>query len=340
MATLKDIAKKANVSSSTVSRVLNGDKNISVREETREKIYEVAEELEYMPLIKKYQKRRLGNPINENKNEKIKYKILVISSFSERTEFEDPFYLSIRYGLDMECKKYNLEITKFYYEGEKIEAKNYGSFDGIIAIGSYLKEEIEYISKISTNIVFVDSMPDDENFDSVIVDLKKVMIKIVKFLETKKFTKFGYIGGGIEKGKSDEREDALKEFLNKKENLEIHSLITCGFSIESAYEETLKMIDIEDLPEVFIVANDSMAIGVIKALNEKGLSVPSDISIISINDIPTAKFTVPPLTTIKIYSENMGIMAVRTLIERIENKRDIAIQIIISNKLIERDSVR
>ncbi len=77
------------------------------------------------------------------------------------------------------------------------------------------------------------------------------------------------------------------------------------------------------------VANDTLAIGVLKALNERQIRVPEQIALISINDIPAAQFTIPSLSTVKIPSEVMGVQAVRELKDRIENNRTHILKIVV-----------
>lgn len=79
-----------------------------------------------------------------------------------------------------------------------------------------------------------------------------------------------------------------------------------GFSSSSGYELAKQMLAREDYPKALFVASDSIAIGVLRAIHERGLNIPQDISLISVNDIPTARFTFPPLSTVRIHSEMMG----------------------------------
>lgn len=336
LATIKDIADRAKVSPATVSRVLNGDKNISVREATRKKIYEAAEELEYVPMIQKYIDRT-------QKNAQIS--LLVVSSYTEQVEIEDPYYLSIRYGIETECRKNMFDTIKLYREEGYInfnllEDKR---IDGVIAIGSFYADEIDKLNAISENLVFVDTSPDESKYDAVLVNLRKAIATMVGHLLERGFTKIGYIGGrDIDMGfeSIDIRET---EFIEQMKKLGLYNesyMILGNFSIDSAYEMTLKYIsEKKELPEAFVMANDSIAIGALRAFQQNKIKVPRDLSIISINDIPTAKFTYPPLTTIKIHSEYLGITAVRLVMDRIQNKRGFSMKIFVGMKLIERESV-
>jgi LacI family transcriptional regulator len=94
------------------------------------------------------------------------------------------------------------------------------------------------------------------------------------------------------------------------------------------------------MPTAVFIASDSMAIGAYKAINEKGLSIPKDISIVGFNDISTAQFIVPPLTTIKAHTEFMGEIAFDLLIERLKKDREICKKVIVPTKLIVRDSCK
>lgn len=90
----------------------------------------------------------------------------------------------------------------------------------------------------------------------------------------------------------------------------------------------------------FFVANDSLAIGCYKAVNEKGLKIPDDISIVGYNDVSSAKYMVPPLTTARLYIDFMGQRAVDILEEHIISGREICIKTFIPAKLIIRESVK
>lgn len=332
MATLKDIANKAGVSSATVSRILNGDTSINVRPETRKKVYEAAEELEYTPLMKKYSKRASKtSPV----------RVLLVNSYSEQNEIEDPYYLSMRFGLEREAKDKNVEIIKIYRDDGVIHLDDIGSVDGIIAVGELSKEEISSLSAYHESIVFLDHVP-KEDYDSIVVDLYASIREMIDFLISQGHKKIGYIGGHdtFDHDQIDIRENAFVEIMNQKHMLDSRYVIIGDFSIESGYNVVKQQVDKSNLPEAYVIANDSMAIGALRAFSEKGIRVPEDVSIISINDIATAKFALPPLTTIKIYSEDMGKLAVRTLLEKIDSGREVSVKSLVSTKLIVRDSVK
>lgn len=89
-----------------------------------------------------------------------------------------------------------------------------------------------------------------------------------------------------------------------------------GFSSSSGYELAKQMLAREDYPKALFVASDSIAIGVLRAIHERGLNIPQDISLISVNDIPTARFTFPPLSTVRIHSEMMGSQGVNPCMKK------------------------
>lgn len=338
MATIRDIAKHAGVSPATVSRVLNGDKNMSVKEETKKRIYEAAEELAYTPMIQKYSERVLkGNPL----------KLLIAHAYTVQMEVEDPYYLSIRYGVESECQKQQAEVHKIYrqdqseYSSEQLEGL--GTFDGILMIGCFTAAEVTAFETLSEALVFVDFSPNEQRYDAVLVNLQSAIHQMVDYLVARGYSKIGYIGGRDsvvdERDPVDMRESAFIDYMKTLGLLMPEHVHICDFSMEAAYEMARQVINKQHLPEAFVIANDSMAIGVMRALREMQINIPKDVALISINDIPTAKFTFPPLTTVRIHSEFLGISAVRLLYDKFENPRDMAVKLVVATELIERESV-
>lgn len=101
-----------------------------------------------------------------------------------------------------------------------------------------------------------------------------------------------------------------------------------------------ELLESEDIPTAVFVVNDSLAIGCYKAVSEKGMSIPEDISIVGYNDVSAAKYLVPPLTTVRLQMEFMGERTVDVLAERLMTEREICIQTLIPARLIIRESVR
>lgn len=330
MATIKDIAEKAGVSMATVSRVLNYDESLNVTDATRKKIFEIAQELEYVTT-------------KERKSKKVIYQVCIIKGYSEKEEIDDTYYLSTRLSIERSLKEGNIDyivISKDNLLDERLK-----SIDGIIALGIFSAEEIQSLKNINSNIVFVDSDPDDEDFDCVVIHMHKVVEKALDYLVSLGYKEIGYIGGvdyfNENKLKlSDYRENWYRHYMNNINSLNEKYIKIGSFTPASGYKLMKEILDTGEYPRAFFIANDSIAIGAYRAVMEKGLTIPDDISIIGCNDISTAQFIVPPLTTVKIYTEFMGETAVDLIIERIKFERKISKKVIVPTKLIIRSSCK
>ena len=203
--------------------------------------------------------------------------------------------------------------------------------------------EVEKLRTVSENIVFVDSSPKSEVYDSVVCDLKYATINILNYLEGLGHKNIGFIGGKeyINEGKEifvDRRERTYKEEMHARGIDYKNNLYIGQFTPQSGYELMKKALEDKNNVTAYIVANDSMAIGAYRAISEAGLKIPEDISMVSYNDNITAQFIVPALTTVKIHMEFMGETAVDLMIEKLKDGREIAKKIVIPTKLIKRDS--
>lgn len=326
MVTIKDIANLAGVSIATVSRVLNFDDALNVTDTTKQRVFQVAEELNYVKKKDKNIKKSI-------------YKVAIANWYTEKEEILDPYYLAIRMAVEKKCASENIEVVKlspFFNIGIK-------EVDGIIAIGKFGNKEIEKIRTVSENIVFVDSSPKSEVYDSVVCDLKYATINILNYLEGLGHKNIGFIGGieYINEGRDifvDRRERTYKEEMSSREIDYKANLYRGKFTPQSGYELMKKALENKNNVTAYIVANDSMAIGAYRAISEAGLKIPQNVSVVSYNDNITSQFIVPPLTTIKIQMEFMGETAVDLMIEKLRDEREIAKKIVIPTKLIKRDS--
>lgn len=327
MATIKDIAAKAGVSIATVSRVLNHDETLNAQEETKQRIMEIAEELEYEVRVQKKRKKKL--------------KIGVFCSYSPKEELEDPYYLCIRLAIEkkLEEEGYRKQAVTAADTGDSL-----AGVDGVVCLGTFSKSRVEKIASWGRPTVFIDVNPDPMQFDSIVVDYKNAIYRIIDYFVENGHTKIGFIGASDCDQDGELLPDLRSEYFRNaliKKNLYHPEYIKIGsYYARDGYRLLKNLQEEGNLPTALFVANDSMAAGAYKAAYELGLSIPDDISIIGFNDIPTAKYMIPPLTTIRLYMEFMGEYAVQLLEERIIQGREVCVNVVVPTKLYVRDSVK
>ncbi|MBN2221413.1 MAG: LacI family DNA-binding transcriptional regulator [Vallitaleaceae bacterium] len=344
MATLKDIAKLANVSLATVSRVLNYDETMSVNPQTKQRIFEAAEELAYEKPSGKKEKRLQQRIIMNKESSDFALRIGMVHFISVEEELEDPYYIGIRIGIERKCQELQMDVKKIYKTQGEYPAQQLSQLDGLIAIGKFRKTDITEFRKYCAHVVAVDASPFEDEIDSVVVEVDRTMKKILDFVLLQGFTKIGFFGGvepydDYKTYLGEKRFTAFVEYLKEKGLYNEEYVYQDVMSAKIGHEHFLEAYRKGNLPEVIIAGNDSTALGILKAMHECHLKVPEDISIIGINDIPMAQYTVPPLTTVKFHSEFMGETAVELMKERWAGRK-IAKKIIIPSKLIVRGSCK
>ena len=327
MATLKDIATEAGVSLATVSRVLNDDPTLSVKEETKHRILEIAEKLEY----------KTSNTKALATSKKQQQHFMAVYNYKQEAEVNDPYYLSIRYGIETQCSKLGIELTNCY-NGE-IADKN-SKVSGIILVGRNSSNVLDKVKSLSDNICFVDFSDTHSPYDSVDIDLARVSKEITDFFVAQGYQRIGFIGGQDVPEVADIREEAFTEYGQLKGVVSSKDIYRGEFTSSSGYKLAKEMLATGDYPSALFVASDSIAIGVLRAIHEHGLKIPEDIALISVNDIPTAKFTFPSLSTVRIHSEMMGIQGVNLLVEKIRDGRTLPLQVYVPSKLKLRDTTK
>ncbi|MCS0543682.1 substrate-binding domain-containing protein, partial [Aeromonas veronii] len=174
------------------------------------------------------------------------------------------------------------------------------------------------------HIVFVDSNPDEDVYDSVVVDFEKATRTVLKHFIENGHTIISYLGGREEfkdhSAEIDEiREKTFRTYLSQANLLDESNLYIGSFTVEDGYK-MMKQAIVEkgdDLPTAFFAANDLIAFGALRALNEEKIAVPDRVSLIGVNDISVSKNVFPPLSTVKVHTEVMGETAVDTILERI-----------------------
>ena len=140
MATIKDIAEKAGVSSATVSRILNQDDTLSVTDETRARVLKIADGLNY---------RKKGKGTTKRTT------IGVFQWYSLFQELEDPYYQNIRVGIEKYCADQNIEVIRAF-QSDPDYLKTLSGVDGLICIGKFAQKDIKAFEQLTDNIIFID----------------------------------------------------------------------------------------------------------------------------------------------------------------------------------------
>lgn len=342
MVTLKDVALKAGVSQATVSRVLKQDKTFSVSEETRKKVLSAVEELGY----------RSPKENEQEPEEKLKKgKVGIFLLYNELLELEDCYYQVIRLNSKYELEKNGFKAEEFFLGKMEKGLEEFETFQGVILIGHpgtwfQLGELRAKLKESKIPVVCADFQLNEEGLDAdyVVNDFESIVKNALDCFEQNGYEEIGYIGTyGIEIAGTmheDERYSYFRKIMKEKGIFKEEFVWRTDLSyVRSGYELGQNILNgHRKLPRAVFAETDNMAIGFLRALKEKGVKVPDEIAIISCNDIETAAFVNPPLTTVKICNHLTGSMSAMLLIERIRTKRKEGVKLIVPNRLVIRGS--
>lgn len=327
--TIREIAAIAGVSPATVSLVLNDKKGVSA--EKRARVKKVLEEYNYSPQqIKKAPKfnirfvkyRSHGMAVEENQG--------FIASIIDKIESECRYhsYNLIMCGCDNSTLKETLQMVAGNPQ------------DGVIILGTeFDSENFDMIQSIKAPVVVLDNSMQHENVDSVVMANAGVAASAVNYLYGLGHRKIGYFQTSVSISNFAERYSGYLAALSRL-GLTPPEPVLLTPTLQGAYEDMKKHLDLSEyVPEGAVFAdNDTIAIGAAKALQEAGYTIPDDVSIIGVDDIPFSSMTVPPLTTVRISRSAMGIQAVKLLRERIKHPDWPFVHLLITGELVERGS--
>lgn len=329
MATIKDIANLANVSSATVSRILNNDRTLSVPEETRKNVLNAAKKLNY---------------IKKKKYLKTDFVLGIVHWYSLRHEIDDPYYLKIRQGIESFCFENQIDVIRAF-KTDKNYLENLKNVDGLVCIGKFSTAEIAQLKKISSNIIFLDMISPNHEDSTITLDFKKAVTDVLMYLKALNHKKIGFLGG-LEYLDDiivyhDKRKETFVDFCEKNNIIYKPYILESEFSSEAGYTMMTDLINRGDLPTAIFCASDPIAIGALRALQENNIRVPEDISLIGFDDIKATRFTTPPLTTVFAPAESMGIYGANIVFNMLSKlPSPTPLQITLPCTLIERESCR
>lgn len=322
--TIKDVAREAGVSISTVSNALN-DVDV-LKPETKKHILEVANRLHYIPNL-------------NGRNLKCK-ETKVIGLFV--TSLKGPYFVQLADSVFRECAKYGYELNVFVTWNSASAMNNIlgRRVDGCIILDNAISEaDSKQVRDYEIPAVFLDRELSDKKISSVIFDSEKDGQLAAEFLLSRGAKKLGFIQG------FPGNYDATLRFKGFQERLKSSGVtLEPEYILEGSFEKNVAYSSVKaflekglQVPDAFFAANDLSAIGVIEALTEAGFSVPRDVLVVGVDDIEQDEWFHPTITTIKTGFEEQGAIAVRKLIRLINEEESGTIERL-PGKLIERES--
>jgi len=332
---IKEIADKAGVSQTTVSLALNGRKGISTN--TRNRILMIAEELNYrVPSNRSYAYPSEGVIIFA----KVYKHGLILN------KDQNVFILDYIDGINPVIRDagYTFEILDQRVEDINIfiDIINNKNPEGLIFLGTeHNNEDIRQLSRLKVPYLVMDAYYDFLDNHFIDMNNSQGVYEILNYLTENGHKNITMISSEQPTSNLKMRE---KYFISFLENFSIKSdepVYSVAPGFDGAYKSIKKWIGKkESLPDALFCYNDVAAYGVIKALKEKGIRVPEDISIVGFDDLPTSAMIEPHLTTIRVPNKQIGEIAGRSIIEKISNKKsEKATATLVNVELIKRDSV-
>jgi len=331
MTNIRDVAREAGTSIATVSRILSNDNSFETTVKTRRRVQDTAKKLNYtVKLHKKTLKKiHLG---------------CVLALTAEK--YSDPFFTSILSAAEEECVQHNalISIIRNYNELDNpsvlSEICSFG-LSGMILMEDLPHRMLNQLKASIPNIVTVD-IPTNE-FNSIGFDNYESNIQVMNCLINYGYRRIAHIGGsssGIDFEHSP-RMSAYREVLFRNGIPYDPSLtLNCKWDLDQCAVCATQLFSQNQLPEVVFAGSDTLATVIIGVMHKMGLKCPQDIGVIGFNNISMSSIMSPPLSTVNVPSKDIGITAVRRLMEMINGKDNRIMKITFPTQIVLRESLR
>ncbi len=332
--TIYDIAREAEVSVSTVSRILTG--NAPVNPETKQKVEAVLKKYDFRP-------NRAARNLSNQRSTMIGVILPDITNPFFSTLFAEMQHYAI-------AKDYSLllfnAMNSLELESEGLAYLSRHQVDGLIFLGgrvneitppaAYQQEIAEVSAKVPT-IIVNGTMPDVDAV-TVCTDEQSGIAQVVDYLTALGHTRIGLLGGSDHITVTRNRQHAFREEMARLDlGVNESWLITDGFSIESGEKVLEALLQLPEQPTAVIAINDLVALGILKSARRHHIDIPNQLSVVGFDDVYLAAVSTPELTSVSHNYESFGHTIVETIVNRIKGK-DVPTSIMIDMQLVIRDS--
>ena len=333
--TIKDVAKAAGVSPSTVSRVISDSNRIS--EETKELVRRTMRELGY------HHNAIARSLVTQKTNT-----IGLVMARPTQQAFANPFFSGIIQGIAAVTQKehYSLILSSTgdcrEEQEETLKLFRNRRVDGVILMSSRRNDElIDQLIKSGYPFVLIGRSPEHEGIPIVNNDNIKDTYDTVAFLLKRNYKKIIALSGPEEYIVSQDRAQGYIQALREHGNMDPEIICVADFKFEDAYQGVLDYIkENRKKFDAILAFDDMLALGAMRAIQEQGLRIPEDVGIIGFNDEPMFSYLKPALSTVRLPIHRMGEEAARMLIKMLNDDSYKGEEIILSTELIIRDTVR
>ncbi len=326
--TIKEVAQRAGVSTATVSRTLNNTGPVD--EETRRRVRDAARELHYIPNM-------LGRSLSTRRTDTIG--LLLPDLFGE-------FFSEVIRGCDRtaQLSRYHLIVSSSHNNRQEIEAAirtMRGRVDGLVIMSPHIDAgSLHHNLPATLPVVLLNCYVDTENFDALNIDNFAGARNAVAHLAGHGHRRIGIIKG------TEHNMDAFERLRGYRSALEDAGIAVSetlefpgNFSDASGYDAARAMLRRSPVPTAVFVSNDAMAVGAISAFREAGVDVPGAMAVVGFDDIPIASFLTPPLTSVHVDIDNLGALAVESLVQALREKsRHTRRRVLLPTNIVIRES--
>jgi LacI family transcriptional regulator len=330
--TLKDIAKRAGVSATTVSLVLNQGSNSRISESTRNKILHIVKELGYQT-----NKTPQGVPIAVPPTIGLVF-----------TDVTNPFFTAMAAAIEDVASRYGYNIIlcntqrNLKKEREYLDVLSRRRVDGlIIAPADDQESNVTDFVKRNIPVVFIDRcLEGEEHTNAVLLDNLEGAYLATKHLLDLGHRRIGFISGRRNVMTGKERLKGYQKALHEYQvSLDEHLIGDGFFTVEGGQDATQTLLNLSPAPSALFSSGGVMTVGALLEIKQRGLTLPTDISFISFDDENWCMLTEPPLTVVAQPVNELGISAAQLVIQLIQGWGTEALQrIVLKPKLIERGS--
>jgi len=329
---MKNVAKLAEVSIATVSRVINNAKNVNPN--TKAKVLLAIKKLDYYP-------NRVAQRLRSS-SRKNKLIGLVLP------DIQNPFYVDVIRGVEefAYLNNFAVMIGNFGQDEKKeklyLEILQSEEVDGFIVAPSHGKDQnIKRIINKEYSVVCIDRGLSEIDVDVVKVDNEHGTFNAIEYLISLGHKKIAHITGRQDIPTTQERIIGFERAMNENDVKIDYNLIKSKKSdYQSGVQLMGELLDLSDPPTAVFTANNLLTLGALETIHERGLNIPQDISIVGFDDMYWSNSLNPPLTAVRQSGYDVGKRAAELLLQRIQNSTRSNISVIIKTKLMIRKSCK